>query len=59
VDRFERREGEWRIAHRVVLPEVAIRLQGSAAGLIEHVADRPLRSREDVSYRRPLGPALF
>lgn len=55
VDRFEKRGGEWRIAHRVVLPEVAIRLQGSQTGLLSYLADRPMRSRNDVSYRRPLG----
>jgi ketosteroid isomerase-like protein len=54
VDRFERRGGDWRIAHRVVLPEVAIRLQGGSTDLLKYVADRPLRSRDDVSYRRPL-----
>jgi len=54
VDRFEKRKGEWRIAHRVVLPEVAIRLQGGQTNLLSYLADRPQRSRDDVSYRRPL-----
>jgi len=55
VDRFEQREGDWRIAHRVVLPEVAVRLRGEGSPqLVGYVADRPQRSRDDVSYRRPL-----
>jgi ketosteroid isomerase-like protein len=56
VDRFERRGGEWRIAYRIVLPEVAIRLQGGSTDLLKFVADRPQRHRNDVSYRRPLQP---
>lgn len=54
VDRLERRDGEWRIARRVVLPEVAVRLQGGSTDLLAYVADRPARSPADVSYRRPL-----
>jgi SnoaL-like protein len=50
VDRFERREGEWRIVHRVVLPEVAVRLDRLASEHLSYLDDRPQRSREDVSY---------
>ena len=56
VDRFERRGGEWRIAYRIVLPEIAIRHQGGSTDLLKYVADRPQRHRDDISYRRPLVP---
>lgn len=52
IDRFERRDGEWKIAHRVVVRDW---------NRIEPVRDiraawpgylKGLKSREDVSYRR-------
>ena len=54
VDRFERRDGEWRIAHRVLIVEYG-------AALDERERDHHLlwarRSKEDPSYARPLvGP---
>jgi hypothetical protein len=52
VDRFERRGGEWRIAHRVVLPEVSVRMSETAPEHLQYVSARPQRSRDDVSYRR-------
>jgi SnoaL-like domain len=52
VDRFERRDGAWRIAHRVVLPEVSARLDGASGEHLRYLEDRPLRTPADVSYRR-------
>jgi hypothetical protein len=51
VDRFSRRDGEWRIAHRVVLPEMAASFERPAQELVKHVADKPERSLADISYR--------
>jgi ketosteroid isomerase-like protein len=51
VDRYERRNGEWRIAHRVVLPEMAARFERPTLDLVKYVADTPQRSRADISYR--------
>jgi len=52
VDRFERREGEWRIAHRVVLVEW--RAEPAAKDTAWPSLD-PTRDRSDPSYTRPLG----
>lgn len=47
VDRFERRNGEWRIARRVVLPEASVQEAiPSQAG-----RSRSPRTREDPSYQ--------
>ena len=52
VDRFERRDGAWRIAHRIVIHE-----WDRLDPIVEYHFPRPLnlgqglRSREDVSYR--------
>ncbi len=53
IDRLDRRSGEWKIAHRVVVLEW---------GTVEEVVrpfpmegyERGRRSRDDLSYRRPL-----
>jgi hypothetical protein len=50
IDRFERRDGEWRISRRVVFPEVAFRVDKIASEHLSYLADRPQRSRQDLSY---------
>jgi hypothetical protein len=54
VDRFERREGDWRIAVRVLLLDW--QLSGDAPAMAERLAgfNRGSRDREDASYERPL-----
>jgi SnoaL-like domain len=52
VDRLERRDGEWRIARRVVVMEWEGAIEGGAPRFPFSVA--PSRDRDDVSYRRPL-----
>lgn len=52
VDRFERRAGEWRIANRIVLPEVSVRLGETEPAHLQYVSARPQRSRDDISYER-------
>ena len=52
IDRFERRDGEWRIAHRVVLPEMSASLDRPTQDLVKHMSDKPERSQADISYRR-------
>jgi ketosteroid isomerase-like protein len=47
VDRFERRDGEWRIAHRQVIIDVP------RAGMDIDDFVRGHRDRRDPSYRRP------
>lgn len=53
VDRFERRNGEWKIAHRIVVLDWN-RLD--KAGSVDPSKNAPfvrgLRSREDLAYRR-------
>ena len=51
VDRFERRDGEWRIAHRRVLLESAV-----AAGYDPADFTPSRRDRGDVSYEREPAP---
>ncbi|ONH31655.1 nuclear transport factor 2 family protein [Pseudofrankia asymbiotica] len=55
VDQFERRDGEWRILHRVSLVEWVV---GTTDADLPPVDRRPngtvARDRDDVSYRRPL-----
>lgn len=54
VDRFERRDDEWRIARRVVIVEYSAALNPSDAS---HHRLWAHRSKEDPSYARPLvGP---
>jgi len=56
VDRLERREGEWRIAVRVVAHEW--NMVGDASAMQAEIAGRHrgVRSRADPSYERPLRP---
>ena len=62
VDRFERRNGEWRIADRICVIEWFRALEPRAVGgplsveaLSEMMANAPnRRDRDDVSYMRPL-----
>ena len=58
IDRMERRGGEWRIAVREFLPEIAIKANSVFCGEYEE-AMKPRGGerrwdREDLSYRRPL-----
>jgi len=58
IDRFERREGRWAIAHRVCVNEVTGNFEKAAVPdewktlLFSTGPNR--RDREDISYRRPL-----
>jgi hypothetical protein len=52
VDRLERRNGEWRIANRVVVIEWSGTVEGGGPDLRAPV--QPRRDRDDVSYQRPL-----
>ena len=58
VDRFEKRDGEWRIAHRVCVNEKSGQwidmplTEEEAAMLYKSGPNR--RDRHDISYRRPL-----
>lgn len=58
IDRLERREGEWRIALRCNVIEWSGTFPGTAlpfAGVPDlHDNGAPSRSREDISYLRPL-----
>jgi hypothetical protein len=56
LDRLEKRDGEWRIATRVVVGEWTANVEGSA---MEGAGQGPSlvgarRDREDASYQRPL-----
>ncbi len=52
IDRFERRDGEWRIAARLCLVESMSQVQ---SGDMSHRADSPsAHDRTDPSYQRPL-----
>ena len=58
VDRFEKRQGEWRIAHRVCVNEkaglfVENRLPEEAEKML-HKSGPNRRDKRDVSYVRPL-----
>jgi hypothetical protein len=52
VDRLERRDGDWRIATRVVVIEWQGAIEGGAPDPQNRVA--PRLDRDDVSYQRPL-----
>ena len=52
VDRLERRDGEWRIARRVVVMEWEGTMEGGAPRFA--LNGEPRRDRDDVSYERPL-----
>lgn len=61
IDRFERRDGEWRIAHRVCINEKSGRwmdmpLTEEAKALLYKTGPNR-RDKEDISYRRPLAPS--
>lgn len=60
LDRFERRDGTWRIAFRCITVEWSGRLLENAIPMFDDLtADAqallPMRDRTDPSYRRPLG----
>ncbi len=53
IDRFERRDGEWRIAAREVVIDWFCQADGSAYGdVVDYAAGT--WDRTDLSYRRPL-----
>jgi len=52
VDRLAKRDGEWRIARRVVVMEWEGTIEGGAPRMGGGVP--PRRDRDDVSYQRPL-----
>ena len=52
VDRLRRRDGRWAILRRVVVAEWETALDGGAPRYPSNIDAR--RSRDDVSYRRPL-----
>jgi len=59
ADRFERRNGEWRVAFRYTIGEWSGTVPANQAPLFADVADihangKPSRNGEDPSYRRPL-----
>jgi hypothetical protein len=54
VDRFERRDGEWRIAARVCLVEVIGVMTRVDMTAVERSFAPSAKSRGDLSYRRPL-----
>ncbi len=62
LDHFQRRDGEWRIANRVVIVEGTYDISDAAATAHLPPAYGPgeacpaSRDREDVSYQRPLRP---
>lgn len=54
IDRFERRNGEWRIARRVLISEFHASLNATEGNKVHEWARR---SKQDPSYARPLlGP---
>lgn len=53
LDRFERRDGDWRIALRVVVIDVGAR--ANARQMPEYIA-QARKDRTDPSYQRPLQP---
>ena len=62
LDELEKRNGEWRIANRVVIVEGCYDIQDSATNAITPPAYGPdeicpaSRDKSDVSYQRPLRP---
>ena len=62
IDHFQRRNGEWRIANRVVIVEGAYDIEDSAQNAITPPAYGPdevypaTRDKNDISYHRPPQP---
>jgi len=58
VDRFEKREGEWRIKTRILIFDW--QATGDASGMAARLAMnfKGSRDRNDMSYERPLQPRL-
>jgi hypothetical protein len=54
VDRFERRDGCWRIAFRVVISEWQMHADGEPTELLRAQLARGRRDASDPSYQRPL-----
>jgi SnoaL-like domain len=54
MDRFERRNGEWRIAGRVCIVETVIDAQAGDLDAISRSFAPFTRDRTDLSYQRPL-----
>jgi hypothetical protein len=53
IDRFERRDGQWKIARRQILMDSNFEVDGSAWNRNESWFVVGTRDREDPSYRRP------
>ncbi len=56
VDRFERRDGIWRISVRVVVMEWSLTGDAKSMQKMLRTNHRSTRDRTDVSYERPLAP---
>ena len=56
IDHFQRRNGEWRIANRIVLVERSLEVMDSTLTPPAPSAHRIARDRSDVSYARPVQP---
>jgi hypothetical protein len=54
VDRFERRDGIWRIALRVVISEWQAHADGEPTLRLRETLSRGRKDRTDLSYARPL-----
>jgi len=54
IDRFERRDGEWRIAARVFIVETLVDATVAPMAAIERASSPFTRDLSDPSYRRPL-----
>jgi len=54
IDRFERREGEWKIALRVVISEWQMHADGEPTVVLRQQFARGRKDRSDLSYIRPL-----
>jgi len=54
ADRLERRDGEWKIAVRVVLPEWGAEVDASRMSKVFDLRHRGSRDRQDPTYERPL-----
>jgi len=56
IDKFERRDGDWRIVLREFLPEMYLSLPVGPRRTVSDPPGRGRWDRDDISYRRPLQP---
>lgn len=61
LDRFEKREGQWKIAHRICVTDILDEHLDAEGNLGDGNHPATSRSREDTSFRRPyaVDPARF